>query len=254
VDIVVERVVFEQAGWAMQMAKLFYDEPHFLRTTGKDGQVLSAELTRKNFIEGIDVDVKANSVDAITNRTDAQNMASRKAIDPLSMFEDMDKSNPRERVKRLIAFLNGANDGYASYLAEVGIQLDSTSNPQPAFTVGGDQTESTQDAQHDIQQMVQGQILAPPDKFDKLYVQTVLQFVHSGQFGSLPPDIKSNFQDFVKQLSQNFQNFAVNTPGAAFAPGPQLAGVPGATPPQTIAPPGTPPVQSGAPPLPQGVQ
>jgi hypothetical protein len=236
VDIVVERVVYEQAAWAMQMAKLFYDEPHFLRTTGKDGQVLSAELTRKSFIEGIDVDVKANSVDAVTNRTDAQNMASRKAIDPLSMFEDMEKSNPRERVKRLIAFLNGANDGYASYLAETGIQLDSSSNPQPAFTVGGDQTESAQDAQKDIESMTQGQILSPPDKFDQLYVKTISQFVNSGQFHSLPPDIQSNFRDFVKQLSQNFQNFAVNTPGSAFTQGPQLPAVPGATPPQTIAP------------------
>jgi len=253
VDIVVERVVYEMAGWAMQMGKLFYDEPHFLRSTGKDGQVLSAELTRKNFIEGIDVNVKANSVDAITNRTDAQNMASRKAIDPLSMFEDMDKSNPRERVRRLIAFLNGANDGYQTYLAEVGIQLDSQSNPQPSFTVGGDQTESAEDAQHDIQQMSQGQILAPPDKFDQLYVKTISDFVNSGQFGSLPPDIQSNFKDFVKQLSQNFQNFAVNTPGSAFTAGPALPGVPGATPQTTVAP-GTPAPQSVAPPPPQGVQ
>lgn len=236
VDIVVERIVFEMAGWAMQMAKLFYDEPHFLRTTGKDGQVLSAELTRKSFIDGIDVDVKANSVDKMTNRADALNLAGRKAIDPLSMYEDMDKTNPKERVRRLVSFLNGANDAYATYMAEVGIELESQSNPQPPFTVGGDQTESDQDAKKDIQSMVQGQIIAPPDKFDQKYVQVILTFVHSGQFGTLPNDIKQNFKDFVRQLSQNFQNFAVNTPGAAFAQGPVLPGVPGATPPQTVAP------------------
>ena len=236
VDIVVERVVFEMAGWAMQMAKLFYDEPHFLKATGKDGSVLAAELTRKSFVDGIDVDVKANSVDAMTNRSDAMNMASRKAIDPLSMFEDMDKTNPKERTRRLITFLNGANDGYQTYMKEVQIELESTQNPQPAFTVGGDQTESDKDAQHDIQSMVQDQIIAPPDKFDQKYVQTILNFVHSGQFNSLPDDIKGNFRDFVTQLSQNFQNFAVNTPGSSFSPGPQLPGVPGATPPQTVAP------------------
>jgi hypothetical protein len=236
VDIVVERVVYEMTGWAMQMAKLFYDEPHFLRTTGKDGSVLSAELSRKNFPEGLDFAVKSNSIDALTNRSDALNMASRKAIDPLSMFEDMDKSNPKERVRRLISFLNGAQDGYQTYLKEIQVELEATQNVQPPFTVGGDETESAQDAQHDIQSMVTGQIIAPPDKFDQKYVQTVLDFVHSGQFGALPKDIQSNFRDFVQQLSQNFQNFAINTPGAAFTQGPVLPGVPGATPPQTVAP------------------
>jgi hypothetical protein len=240
VDIVVERVVYEMAGWAMQMGKMFYDEPHFLRTTGKDGSVLSAELSRKNFVEGIDVDVKANSVDAMTNRADSMNLATRKAIDPLSMYEDMDKSNPKERTRRLITFLNGAQDGYQTYLKEVQIELESSSNPQPAFTVGGDQTESAEDAQHDIQSMVQDQIIAPPDKFDQKYVQTVLDFVHSGQFQSLPEDIQSNFRDFVQQLSQNFQNFAVNTPGSAFTQGPALPAAPPASPsgmpPAPIAP------------------
>jgi hypothetical protein len=240
VDIVVERVVYEMAGWAMQMGKMFYDEPHFLKTTGKDGSVLSAELSRKSFVEGIDVDVKANSVDAMTNRADALNMASRKAIDPLSMFEDMDKSNPKERTRRLIAFLNGGQDAYATYLKEIQVELEANQNPQPPFTVGGDQTESAEDAQHDIQQMVQDNIIAPPDKFDSKYVQTVLDFVHSGQFQSLPEDIQGNFRDFVQQLSQNFQNFAVNTPGSAFTQGPALPAAPptnpGNLPPAPIAP------------------
>jgi hypothetical protein len=166
------------------------------------------------------------------------NLATRKAIDPLSMYEDMDKSNPKERTRRLITFLNGAQDGYQTYLKEVQIELESTQNPQPAFTVGGDQTESAEDAQHDIQSMVQDQIIAPPDKFDQKYVQTVLDFVHSGQFSSLPQDIQSNFRDFVQQLSQNFQNFAVNTPGSAMTPGAALPAVPPANP---GAPPGQPP-------------
>lgn len=245
VDIVVERIVFEMAGWAMQMAKLFYDEPHFLRASGNDGSVLSMQLTRKDFQDGLEVDVKANSVDAITNRTDALNLAGRKAIDPLSMFEDMDKTNAKERVRRLIAFINGPQDGYQTYLKEIDTELEATQNTQPAFTQGGEGTETADNAKDDIQQMVEGQILAPPDKFDQTYVQAILSFVRSGQFGSLPDDIKSNFRDFVKQMSQNFQNFNVNTPGAAFAQGPALPMPPG--------------VQTGAaapvaPPAPMGVQ
>lgn len=235
VDIVVERVVFEMAGWAMQMAKMFYDEPHFLRPTGSDGQVMSRELTKKDFRDGLEVDVKANSVDAATNRADALNMASRKAIDPLTMLEDMDKPNPKERTRRWIAFMNGANDGYQTYMKEIGIELEATSNPQPPFTPGGDDTENAQQAQKDIQQMTTGTIIAPPNKFDQTYVAAFVQFIRSGQFGSLPQEIKKNFRDFVQQLSQNFQNFQVNTPGSAFTQGPvvgtpQMAGVPPAQP------------------------
>lgn len=235
VDIVVERVVFEMAGWAMQMAKMFYDEPHFMKLTGANGTVMSRELTKKDFRDGLEVDVKANSVDSATNRADALNMMSRKATDPLTAFEDMDKSNPKERVKRWIAFMNGAQDGYQTYMKEIGIELDATSNPQPPFTPGGDQTESSDQAQKDIQSMVQGNIIAPPDKFDQTYVAAFVSFIRSGQFASLPQEIKSNFKDFVQQLSQNFQNFQVNTPGAAFNQGPvvgspQMAGLP-ATPP-----------------------
>jgi len=235
VDIVVERVIFEMAGWAMQMAKMFYDEPHFIKLTGESGTIMTRELTKKDFRDGIEVDVKANSVDAATNRADALNMMSRKAIDPLTAFEDMDKPNAKERVRRWIAFMNGANDGYASYLKELGIDLESTSNMQPPFTPGGDQTEAADQAQKDITQMTQGTIIAPPDKFDQTYVAAFVSFIRSGQFQSLPQDIKKNFRDFVQQLSQNFQNFQVNTPGSAFNQGPvvgtpQMAGVP-ATPP-----------------------
>lgn len=239
VDIVVERVVFEMAGWAMQLAKLFYDEPHFLRTTGSAGSVIAKELTKKDFRDGLEVDVKANSVDDMTNRADALNLASRKAIDPLTMFEDLDKPNPQERVRRLMAFINGPQDGYATYLKEIGVELEATSNPQPPFTVGGDQTESLDDAKQDIQSMSEGQIIAPPDKFDSKYVMAFISFVRSGQFRALPKDIQSNFKEFIQQLSQNFQNFNVNTPGAAFAQGPPvgtpaMAGVPPVAP----APPG----------------
>jgi hypothetical protein len=219
VDIVVERVVFEMAGWAMQLAKLLYDEPHFLRATGSAGQIISRELTRQDFTDDLLVNVKANSVDEQTNRADALNYASRKATDPLTMFEDMDKTNPMERTRRWLAFTMGAQDGYATYMKEIGLQLEATSNPQPPFTVGGDETENQDQAKEDVKSMTTGQIIAPPNKFDQTYVQVFLDFIHSGQYKALPGDIQANFKDFVTQLIRNFQNFNVNTPGSAFTPG-----------------------------------
>lgn len=229
VDIVVERVTFEMAGWTMQLAKLLYDEPHFLKAVGRNGSKIAREFTRKDFTDDLMIDVKANSVDKQTNRNDAMNMASRKAIDPLTMFEWMDKPNPQELVRRWIAFTNGAQDGYQTYLKEVGLQLEATSNPQPPFTIGGDDTQTAQQAKEDIKDMVAGQIIAPPDKFDQTYVASFISFIRSGQFRSLDSDTQQNFKDFVTQLVRNFQNFNVDTPGSAFTPGPAQsipAGIP----------------------------
>lgn len=242
VDIVVERVTFEMAGWSMQMAKLLYDEPHFLRATGSSGASIAHEFTQKDFTDDLVMDVKSNSVDAQTNRTDAMNFASRKALDPLSMYEWMDKPNPKELTRRWIAFTNGANDGYQTYMKEIGLQLEATANPQPSFTQGGDETESAPQAKNDIQDMVSGQIIAPPDKFDSSYVQAFTNFIHSGQFAALDDDTKTNFRDFVAQLSRNFQNFNVNTPGAAFAPGPVMTPPAGMPAPQN---PALPPIPAG---------
>jgi hypothetical protein len=84
--------------------------------------------------------------------------------------------------------------------------------------------------------------LAPPDKFDQTYVQAFTNFIHSGQFRSLDSETQDNFRDFITQLTRNFQNFNVNTPGSAFTQGPAQpipAGIPqpgqgGGLPPQPV--------------------
>jgi hypothetical protein len=233
IDIVVERVMYEMAGWSTQFMKLFYDKPHFIKQMGQDGSMLYSELTRKDIQDGILVEVKASSVDKMTRRADAVNLASRKAIDPLTMYEDMDMANPKERTRRLLSFLNGTNDAFASYMAEIDVKFEHQNKTQPGAE-GGDNASDTQ-AQTDLQNMVAGQVISPPDHFDAKYVKVFLDFVHSGQFDSLPADIKQNFAQYVQELQQNFQNFSTET-GNNLAPGNPAGGVappgavPGATP------------------------
>ncbi len=217
VDIVVERVVHEMACWATQFMKMFYDEPHYIRQLGRDGSLMYKEFTRTDIQDGLMINVKASSIDAMTRRSDALNLASRKAIDPFTMMQDMDQPNPKERVRRLIAFLNGANDGFASYMAELGIEFEYQQQQQPPGMPGGDNAGNAQ-AQTDLQNMLAGQLIAPPDKFDESYVQVFVQFIQSGQFDSLAPEIKRAFTDYVDALEQNFQNFAVSTQNAIAPP------------------------------------
>lgn len=231
IDIVVERVMFEMGGWSTQFMKLFYDQPHYIKQMGQDGSMLYNELSRKDIADGIMVEVKASSVDRMTRRADAVNLASRKAIDPLTMYEDMDMPNPKERTRRLLSFLNGSNDAFTSYMAEIDVEFEHQNQTQ-AGAEGGDNASDTQ-AQTDLQNMVAGQQIAPPDHFDAKYVKVFVDFVQSGQFDNLPPDIKQNFAKYVQQLQENFQNFSTQT-GNNIAPTPPAGAVGSAPPPGAV--------------------
>jgi hypothetical protein len=215
VDIVVERVMYEIACWAVQMMKLNYSEDHFIRAIGADGNMINSKLHRDKIADGLLVDVEATSVDKQTRRSDAMNLASRKAIDPLTMFEDLDMPNPKERLRRWAAFTNGTNDGFASYLAEVDIEFehqkqaptDVNTNP-----VVGEPNADAQQAQADIQALASGQKVEPPKAFDATYVQTFLDFTESGQFAQLDPDTQDAIKSFVNQLQSAAQD--MTQPGA----------------------------------------
>lgn len=230
VDIVVERTILEMAGWATQFMKMFYDQPHYVRQVGQDGDILFKEFSRDDIQDGIMVDVKANAVDKITARSDAVNLASRKAVDPYTMFKDMGLNNPKERTRYLLSFLNGANDGYASYMAEIKLEYEHQ-NQAPPGVQGGDNASASQ-AEKDIESLVEGNQISPPDHFDQSYVDKFIAFTHSGQFDQLDPQIKQNITQFVQQLEENFQNFSVNTPNGV-AGGQPMQGQPPIQAPQT---------------------
>ena len=121
VNIMVERVIWEMAQWAVQMMKVFYDTEHFVRNSGSDGKIIEAGLKNDRIDDGVLVNIKANSTDKITRRNQALELAKMKAIDPLTMFEDLDVPNPKERTGRLIAFLQGTADGWAKYMEVIGM-------------------------------------------------------------------------------------------------------------------------------------
>lgn len=221
VDIVVERVMYETYCWAVQMMKLFYEEDHFVQVIGQDGSNIAVKLHRDNIADGLAIDVEASSVDKQVRRSDALNLASRKAIDPLTMAEDMDMPNPQERTRRLVAWLNGAQDGYQSYMAEISVKLEHTQEQTPDMNtnpVVGEQNADAQQAQTDIESLAAGQPVNPPKAFDATYVQAFLDFEQSGQFDSLPPEAQAKIRDFVDSLKA-----AASSMEAPAAVAPQLA-------------------------------
>ncbi len=193
-DIVVERIVYEMANWGLQMIKMFYDKPHMIRFKGKDGEVLHREITQDHVDDGLVVEVKASSVDKQTRRAEAMNLVSAQSIDPLTLFEDLDVDNPKERTRRLIAFQMGANDGYAGYMDEI--------EGEGAAAGAEEQTMPPEQAQQDLQALLSGQPVEPQGTPGEQYVQIFADFIQGPEFDDQAPEIQAAIQEYIGKLQQ----------------------------------------------------
>lgn len=131
-SIVVERVVEETASWAIQFMKLMYVDAHFKSKMGKDGQVIQEYIQRDMIDDGVSITVRGSVADKQTARNQAINLGTSGAIDPMTMFEEMDAPNPKERTQRLLLFKMGEGpngDGFAKYMATLGIDLQQAMAP-----------------------------------------------------------------------------------------------------------------------------
>ncbi len=191
-DIVVERVVQEMSAWALQMVKMFYEEPHMIRFSGKDGQTTFHEITRDSVEDGLVAEVKASSVDKQTRRADAMELVGAKSIDPQTLFEDLDVDNPKERTRRLIAFQMGPNDGYTAYMQEV----DGDSGG------GQEETMTAEMAQQDLQMLMSGQPVQPQGLPGDDYVAIFEQFIQGPEFDQQTTDIQQAIIQYIQQLQQ----------------------------------------------------
>lgn len=120
VETMIVRAISEMAGWALQMMKSQYHKPHILRLAGKDGEMTTLTLAQDDIDDGLSLKVKASTIDKVRRQGEALQLAASQNIDPLTLFEDMDVPNPKERAQRLIAFKNGQIDGYARYEQLIG--------------------------------------------------------------------------------------------------------------------------------------
>ena len=194
-SIVVERVVYEMANWATQMMKVNYDKSHVIKNLGREGDMVYEELSQDRIDDGIAVNVKASSVDKQTKRADALALAARKAIDPYTMYEDLDYPNPKERTKRLVLFLSGATDGYARYLEDIGAEVG------PPVAPGGEQGADAAQATLDIQRIEAGEDFEPQVMPTPEYMAVFKQYVESGELEKQPPEMRQKFAEYLQKLT-----------------------------------------------------
>jgi hypothetical protein len=226
VSVVVERVVTELSQWAMQFARLFYDDDRKpLRMTNEEGDTQFVELNRKKIETDIQIIVKGSTNDKATRRSDALQMLTGKVTDPYTLFEDLDVPNPKERTRRLMAFIQAQQDGnWQKYLDMVGIDM-ATNKADEA------------DAQKDIEILLQGGQPDPGRDPSESYVSTFISFVNSPAYGTYDQPIRDRVTQYIDSLKAALQqkdqaqpadqSSAAQPPGVAGA----LQGAPGVTPP-----------------------
>ncbi len=223
VDIVVERVVSEMAQWAMQFARLFYDDDRDpLRLTNEEGDTKFVELTRNKIETDIQITVKASTNDKTTRRADALQMLTGKITDPYTLFEDLEVPNPKERTKRLMSFMMAQQSGdWTKYLEIIGVDLDTDKANQA-------------DAERDIELIVNGGTPNKKTNPTEAYVSTWIAFVNDpAQFEALDQTVKANIGQFVQDLKANIAKKLEGGEGEPAAPPPgaagAIAGAPGVT-------------------------
>lgn len=189
----VETVIYEKASWLIQMMKVMYTKEHFMRSMGKDGEMIQATIQQDKIEDGIDIIVKANSVDKPTRRAQAIELAKMGRIDPLTMYEDLDESNPKERTRRFVTFEMAKADGFVSYMKEIGLDMPGNSVPD------------------DIKALVEGRNITPPQKVDEQYIRGIMSYVQGPEFASQTPDVQQRIQEYIAQLKSIVDQQANNT-------------------------------------------
>lgn len=118
VATVIEPITQEIAEWSIQMLKVFGTKTSFVEVLGSTGEKEFLEFDRDAIDDGINISVKASSVDKTERRAVATQLASSGNIDPLSLFEDLGALNPKERARRIMAMKDPTGATYMQLILE----------------------------------------------------------------------------------------------------------------------------------------
>lgn len=184
-DLVAEAIevgVSKIVEWSTHMIKMFYTEEHYVKDLGADGKLLHAALSSDVIEDGMEVSVKASTSNADMIRAEATELAKGGLIDPLTMFEDLDKDNPKERAKRVILY----NADPIKYMEEI-LEMDT-----------GDAGKIKQD----IAMLKEGKIPDLPESVTEEYLAGLGDFLESDEFKEMNPQVQAIIFEYVQMLQE----------------------------------------------------
>lgn len=129
-----EQVADNIFNWWVQLYYVFYDEPHYASILGKGRALEYITLQSADITEKVIVSVAPNSMkphDEITEINQALDLANSGWLDPLSLFERLNDSDPKETAKRVVMWKTNPQQYAALYFPDVAQQ------PQPGMPEEG---------------------------------------------------------------------------------------------------------------------
>lgn len=167
----------------VQMMKVYWDEPEILRYRQVEGKTEFIEWDRNKIEDGVDVRVKAGTAlpkDKFALRNETIQMMA--VLDPLSIAEGLDKSNPKEWAKRIIYYRFFMDKYLTEFLNEGDSEVDSK-------------------ALGDIQALMNGQVPEIPESVSQEYLLTFEKFLTSEGFKAIEdPAVKQRIVEFAKAI------------------------------------------------------
>lgn len=122
----------QMAEWTLHFVKLFYTEERFTKVLGSDGNATYVAVTQDMVEDGMEVEITASGVDKVQNQRRAMDMASIKMTDPLTFFEDIGATQPKERAKRMLEYNMEPATYYAEYIMDMSVEEMAQTAGQPA--------------------------------------------------------------------------------------------------------------------------
>jgi len=174
-------------GWMLQMAKVFYDDTHYIKLLGKEGAADYLEFSSDDIEDGIEIMVKSEmTAFKATQRLEAQERMAARLLDPLSYMEAFEVSNPKEAARRMVMY----NLDPKLYLTTF---LMDENTP-------GAETTSIGKAQEEQEAMMDGEIVGPFQAADKAHIDEHAAFMKKPLFKRLEDvQIQQNFMEHIRQ-------------------------------------------------------
>ncbi|HEC64588.1 MAG TPA: hypothetical protein ENI23_04790 [bacterium] len=172
--------------WMMQMAKVYYDEQHYMKMLGKEGAINYLKFSRDNIEDGQEILIKSElTVDKAIQRENATKRLELGISDPLTYLEEMDVPKPKELARRLVFYNIDPKLYVAQFLTDEN-------------TEGAENTPEGR-AKQEQKAIMEGEKVLPFTGVDKIHLETHSKFVKSSEFKENEDiEVKQNMVEHLK--------------------------------------------------------
>ena len=186
--------------WIMQMVKVYYAEPQFVKLLGLEGATTYLDYSNNDVEDGLEIIVKSElTVDKASQRQNAQTLLQMGLIDPITYYEKTDETKPKEKARKLVFY----NTDPKMYIQQFAVDENTE----------GTENDPLMQAKRENQQLANNEPVPPFQGVDPAHLQEHGKFAQSKELKNKEVDVQNNFLahmqgevEILKQMSQSMQS------------------------------------------------